>query len=105
MSGHISGVAARIQEIEIEPTPIYVHCLAHSINLCLQAVGRNIATIREVLDLTMDLSQFIHFSPKRSSLFESLQAQLSPGVPSPTRWTVRTRALGAVASNYHKSTG
>ena len=55
--------------------------------------------------LTMELAQLIRFSPKRSSLFESLQAQLSPGAPSlkplcPTRWTVRTRVLGAIASNY-----
>ena len=99
MSGHISGVAARIQEIE--PTAVYVHCLAHSTNLCLQTVGRKITEIREALDLTMELAQL----PKRSSLFELLQAQLSPRAPSlkplcPTRWTVRTRALGAIASNY-----
>ena len=62
MSGHISGVAARIQEIE--PTAVYVHCLAHSTNLCLQTVGRKITAIREALDLTMELAQFIHFSPK-----------------------------------------
>ena len=38
MSGYISGVAARIQEIE--HTAIYVHCLAHSTNLCLQTLAR-----------------------------------------------------------------
>lgn len=103
MRGHISGVAARIQEIE--PTAIYVHCLAHSTNLCLQTVGRKISAVREALDLVMELSQFIRFSAKRSALFQSLQAQLTPGAPSlkplcPTRWTVRTRAIQAVISNY-----
>ena len=103
MSGHVSGVAARIQEAE--PTAIYVHCLAHSTNLCLQTVGRKIAAIREALDLVMELSQFIRFSPKRSTLFQTLQSQLTPGAPSlkplcPTRWTVRTRAIESVLTNY-----
>ena len=43
-SGHLTGVAARIQEAE--PTAIYVHCLAHSTNLCLQAVGQQSLPIR-----------------------------------------------------------
>ena len=103
MSGHVSGIAARIQEVE--PTAVYVHCLAHSTNLCLQTVGRTISAVREALDLVMELSQFIQFSPKRSSLFQTLQVQLSPGAPSlkplcPTRWTVHTKAIEAVLSNY-----
>ncbi len=103
MSGNISGVAAQIQQAE--PTAVYVHCLAHCTNLCLQTVGKKIAAVREALDLTMELSKFIYFSTKRSTLFVSLQAQLSPGAPTlkplcPTHWTVRTRALEAVLSNY-----
>ena len=103
MNGHVSGVAAQIQEIE--PTAIYVHCLAHSTNLCLQTLVREISAIREALDLVMELSQFIRFSPKRSTLFQSLQVQLTPGAPSlkplcPTHWTVHTRAIEAVISNY-----
>ena len=98
MSGHISGVDVRIEEAE--PTAINVHCLAQSTNLCLQAVGRQLSPIRESLDLTIEVSQLICFSPKCSSLFESLQAQVCPGAPSlkplcPTRWTVRTRAIEA----------
>ena len=84
----------------------YSHCLAHSTNLCLQTVGRNMAFIWEALDLTMEFAQFIRFSPKRSSLFKSLQAQLSPGALSlkslcPTCWTVHTKAHhGTIGSNY-----
>ena len=103
MSWHLTGVAARIQEAE--PTPIYVHCLAHSTNLCLQAVGRQSLPIREALDLTMEVSQLIRFSPKCCSLLESRQGQVSPGAPSlkplcPTRWTVHTRAIEAIVKNY-----
>ena len=34
MSGHINEVAAQIQKEE--PSALYVHCLAHCTNLCLQ---------------------------------------------------------------------
>lgn len=103
MSGHINGVAAQIQRVE--PGAIFVHCLAHCTNLCLQEVGKQILCIREALDLVMELSQLIRYSPKRLSLFESLMAQVSQGAPllkplCPTRWTVRTRAINALL-NYH----
>ena len=96
MQGHISGVATQIQEVE--PSAIRVHCLAHCTNLCLQTVGRNINLIRDALDLVMEVSQLIRYSPKRSTLFASMQSQLTPGAPSlkplcPTHWTVRTAAL------------
>ena len=53
----------------------------------------------------MGMSQLIRFSPKRLSLFESLQSQLSVASPSlkplcRTRWTVRTTAINAVLKNY-----
>ena len=47
----------------------------------------------------MELS--IRFSPKRSSLFQTLQVQRPSLKPlCPTRWTVRTKAIEAVLSNY-----
>ena len=64
MSGHINGVAAKIQEAE--PTALYVHCLAHCTNLCLQSIGKKIPVIWEALNLTMELSDFIKYSPKRA---------------------------------------
>ena len=45
MSGHLNGLATRIQG-EV-PQAHYVHCLAHSLNLCLQDCGCNCRTIRE----------------------------------------------------------
>ena len=103
MSGHIHGVAANLQQLE--STAIYVHCLAHCTNLCLKTVGRLSECVHDVLELVMGLSQLILYSPKRSSLFETLRSQVSPGAPTlkplcPTRWTVRTRAIGAILSNY-----
>ena len=103
MSGHLRGVSARIQQCE--ETAVFVHCLAHCTNLCLQTSARKVPCIRDALDLVMGLTQLIRFSPKRSSLFSSLQAQVSSVMPTlkplcPTRWTVRTRAFDAILANY-----
>ena len=103
MSGHLSGVAAQIQR-EF-PTALYVHCLAHCTNLCLRNVGRQCVTIRDALDLVMELTQFIRYSTKWSSMFETLQSQLFPQAPSlkplcHTCWTVRSAAINSVISNY-----
>ena len=62
MSGHLVGVSAPIQQCE--ETAVFVHCLAHCTNLCLQ-----VPCVRATLDLSMGLIQLIRFSPKRSSLF------------------------------------
>ena len=98
MSGHLNGVAAQIEKDV--PAALFLHCFAHCTNLCLQTVGRQCA-----LDLVMELSKLIRYSPKRSTLFSALQTQLSPGSATlkplcPTRWTVRTAAISAVLCNY-----
>ena len=51
------------------------------------------------------LAEVIRCSPKRSSLFQSMQSQLSYNSPSlkplcPTRWTVGTAAINSVPTNY-----
>ena len=53
----------------------------------------------------MELVQLIKWSPKRSSLFEKLKREMTPGMQDlrplcPTRWTVRTGAINGVLANY-----
>ena len=103
MSGHLNGVAARIEKDV--PAALYLHCFAHCTNLCLQTVGRKCVVVRDALDLVMEISQLIRFSPKRSTLFSDVQKELGACSVSlkplcPTRWTVRTAAISAVLSNY-----
>ena len=104
MLGRINGVAACIQRDE--PSAIYVHCLAHCTNLCLQTAGRQMTPVRDALELVNEVSQLIRFSPKRLTLFQSMQSQLSHSfTPSlkplcPTRCTVRTGAINSVLTNY-----
>ena len=87
------------------PQALYVHCLAHSLNLCLQDCGCNCRTIRESLALTTELGNLIRASPKRLAQFRSLQHQLAPEAPhlKPlclTRWTVRTGTIDSIIKNY-----
>ncbi len=77
MSGHLNGIAAQIAKDV--PAALFLHCFAHCTNLCLQTVGRQCVPIRDALDLIMELSKLIRYSPKRSTLFSTLQTQLSPG--------------------------
>ena len=71
MSGHLNGVAARIERDF--PAALYLHCFAHCTNLCLQSVSRKCVSLRDAIDLVMELSQLIRFSPKRSALFSEMQ--------------------------------
>lgn len=74
---HLNGVAAQIEKDV--PAALFLHCFAHCSNLCLQSIGRQCTSVRHALDLVMGISQLIRYSPKQTSLFLSLQSQLSPG--------------------------
>ena len=82
-----------------------MHCLAHSLNLCLQDAARTCTYVRDALELTREIVLLIKCSAKRSHSFETMKSHLSPGTTDlkplcPTRWTVRTGAIGAILSNY-----
>ena len=103
MSGCINGVAQRI--LNEQPKAHYMHCAAHSLNLCLQDCGTKCKSVRDALSITTEISSIIRSLPKRWAQFRHLQDELNPGTPGlkplcPTRWTVRTESLHAVIKNY-----
>lgn len=102
MSGIRSGVQALVKK-ECDRT-LYVHCLAHSLNLCVQEVSKRVDLLRNILNLVFELGKLIKFPPKRSTLFNTLSKQLafsngentvgmSLRTLCPTRWTVRHTAI------------
>ena len=102
MSGHISGVATRVKKEE--RAALHVHCLAHSLNLCLQSTARACMPISECLHFVMEIVQLIKWSNKRSHLFHQIKSELSPDTQDlkplcPTRWTVRTESINT-SSNF-----
>ena len=67
MSGVRNGVQAQVKR-EADRA-LYVHCFAHSLNLCVQEVSKGIELIRNVMDFIYQLVQLITFSPKRTTIF------------------------------------
>ena len=53
MSGRLNGVAAQIKSEQ--PSVVHVHCLAHSLNICLQDAIRSCTYIRDALELTREI--------------------------------------------------
>lgn len=107
MSGANNGVQALVKSENSRA--LYVHCLAHSLNLCLKDVTNSCVLIRNVMDFIYNLVQLIRFSPKRLSLFYSIRKDVTLNTgectPSlrmicPTRWTVRHTSINSILRNY-----
>ena len=103
MQGKRTGVAARF--LAENPSAIPVHCFAHSLNLCLQGIGRNIVCLRDAIETVREISKLIRFSPKRLHLFSSKLQEAGDSTVNlkplcPTRWTARTAAIDAILKDY-----
>ena len=107
MSGVRNGVQALVKSESSKA--LYVHCLAHNLNLCLKDVVGGCQLVRDVMDFVYNLVQLIRFSPKRLSLFEALRKDvaLNSGESTsslrmlcPTRWTVRHTCIDSIVRNY-----
>ena len=53
MSGHQHGVVSRFKEEE--PAVLYVHCLAHCLNLCHQDASQSGSSVCDSLELVMEI--------------------------------------------------
>ena len=71
MAGHLTGVAVQIQRMKQKA--IFIHCLAHSLNLCLQDCAAQSKPIREGRSAANELHNLIKLSPKRLAIFQHLQ--------------------------------
>ena len=107
MSDIRNGVQALFKQEENKA--LYVHCLAHNLNLCLQDASRKCKILRNTMDFIHDLVQLIKFSPKRLTVFEKFRKEITvssgDSTPSlrvlcPTRWTVRHASISSILKNY-----
>ncbi|CAM4849388.1 unnamed protein product, partial [Rotaria magnacalcarata] len=101
MSGHLSGVSARIKSLN--PKAYFVHCNAHSLDLALQDLTCESPSVASALNITKDIVNFMKKSPKRLHLLDSLTelnkySKLKPLCP--TRWTVRSASMNSLIINY-----
>ena len=123
VSGHISGLQTRI--LEVSPTALFVHCVAHRLNLVVQDALTSITEIRNFIGTAQDLITFVKGSPRRLAVFSDIaktqdeQLRLQPKQKEkteqkekkikktntllsycPTRWCVRIKSLKRVKDNY-----
>ncbi|MGL5904177.1 MAG: DUF4371 domain-containing protein, partial [Cetobacterium sp.] len=100
VSGIRRGLQACVQEME--PRALYIHCMAHLVNLMVQDVAQNIPACRNFLVLIRELITLIRNSPKRLAWFQQFQCQDAQSLRPlcPTRWTLKAASLQSVASNY-----
>lgn len=104
MSGSVQGVRTRIQQKQ--PKALYVHCLAHSLDLSVQDSVRSIPIIRDIMQNLRELAKVVHGSAKRMDTFhtiaDGIQAcnPVTPKPLCPTRWTVRFAAIDAALMSY-----
>lgn len=107
MSGIRNGVQALVKQEEARA--LYVYCLAHSLNLCVQEVTKKCVIVRNVMDFIYELVQLIKFSPNRLYVFDSLRKNVvvSGGestprlrILCPTQWTIRHTSIKSILLNY-----
>lgn len=101
MSGHISGLQARLREQC--PGAMYIHCVNHSLNLALQEIGRQIQLVADAMQWVKDVHIILGESAQRKALFTSLfggKPVVSLKGLCPTRWCMRTKAFQSALANY-----
>jgi hypothetical protein len=104
MSEQFKGVRARLQALQ--PKVLYVHCFAHSLNLCIQDAVRSVPLFRDIIQCLHDLSVVVRGSTKRKQAFVDIAQAVegdSPTLPRPlcpTRWAVRFAAIDAAVRSY-----
>ena len=72
MSGHKSGVQARIREKQ--PKAVYTHCAAHSLNLVI-VKSCSLPEIRNCIDSFKRITIWVKYSPKREALLKAIAGE------------------------------
>ena len=79
MAGARQGVAAQI--LLEEPRATYTHCYGHALNLAAGDTIKKNRILRNTLDLTLEISKLLRFSPRRNAIFQKLKTNLAPETP------------------------
>jgi hypothetical protein len=93
MSGHLSGVQARIKEIH--PEALFVHCYAHALNLVLSQSVSVIPQCKIFFSTLNGIAAFFSRSPKRVTFLDEFLKRRLPNV-CPTRWNYSSRLVNTV---------
>eukprot|EP00794_Sanderia_malayensis_P000080 gene80-678_t len=96
MSGIHGGLQALVREIC--PSALYVHCMAHRLNLVLAKTASICVSVKSFFGLLESIHSFFVASPRRISQLRSSQRSMGrknemPKGLSDTRWVTRANAV------------
>nr|CAH7712282.1 unnamed protein product [Callosobruchus chinensis] len=97
MSGHLNGLQAKIKEQA--PQAVFVHCLAHRLNLVLQQSCNSISNCRIFFAHINGLPTFFHHSPKGTHTADVIMGRRIP-VSVITRWTSNSKIVSLINNEW-----
>ena len=103
MSGIHGGLQALVREIT--PSALYVHCMAHRLNLVLVKAATTCVPVKSFFGLLGSLYSFFVASPRRIAQLHKSQENANrnsemPKSLSDTRWAARANAVEHVRDNF-----
>lgn len=99
MSGHLNGLQKKIKEKA--PLAVFVHCLAHRLNLVLQQSCKKIRKCRIFFSSITGIPTFFHHSAKRTYAITSASGPRIPTV-TPVRWSSNSKLLSVIVDDWEK---
>ena len=97
MSGKLNGVQAKVKDSA--PDAIFIHCLAHKLNLVLIQAALHIPKCNIFFSTLEGLSSFFTSSSKRTAVLDDMVKKRFPKL-APTRWNYSSRLVGTVKENH-----
>nr|CAI5829018.1 unnamed protein product [Callosobruchus analis] len=97
MAGHLNGLQAKIKEQA--PQAVFVHCLAHRLNLVLQQSCNSISNCRIFFAHINGLPTFFRHSPKGIHIADVIMGQRIP-VSVITRWTSNSKIVSLINNEW-----
>lgn len=97
MAGHLNGLQTRVKEKA--PQAVFIHCLAHRLNLVLKQSVSSISQCRIFFSTLSSIPNFFHNSAKRTWVADTIVGKRIPsGVD--TRWSSTFKVLKVVNENW-----
>lgn len=98
MSGHLNGLQMKMKDIA--PQAVFVHCLAHRLNLVLKQSLSSISDCRIFFASLGGIPTFFHVSSKRTYVAEAVVKKRIPTAVE-TRWSSHFKTLKVVVNEWH----
>ena len=99
MSGQLNGLQKKIKDKA--PYAVFVHCLAHRLNLVLQQSFKRIYKCRIFFASISGIPSFFHHSAKRTYALTLASARRIPTITD-TRWSSNSKLMNVIVQDWAK---